>query len=60
MGQKRDLCTSGRLRTVECLINQIRMYVLTYSAEQMTVEVWNYIFFGGDFPNTDIPIEALK
>lgn len=60
MGQKRDLWGSGKLKSIECSINQIHIYVQTYSAEQMTVEVWNYIFFEGDFPNTDIPIEALK
>ena len=26
----------------------------------MTLAVWDYVFLGGDLPNTDIPIESLK
>ena len=29
--------------------------------EQMTKEVWDYVFYGGDLPqSSDIPSEALK
>ncbi|CAI8050221.1 Leucine--tRNA ligase, cytoplasmic, partial [Geodia barretti] len=28
--------------------------------EQMTVAVWDYVFFGGDLPTTDIPPESLR
>ena len=28
--------------------------------EQMTREVWDYVFFGGELPKTDIPVSALK
>ena len=30
------------------------------SPEQMTVAVWEYVFFGGDLPTTDIPPESLR
>jgi leucyl-tRNA synthetase len=29
-------------------------------ADQLTREVWDYIFFGGNFPSTDIPFDALS
>ncbi|GLJ54348.1 hypothetical protein SUGI_1166650 [Cryptomeria japonica] len=32
----------------------------TIKAEQMTDEVWNYIFFGGPFTHSDIPSDLLK
>ena len=38
----------------------LSLILLSNSAEQMTVKVWDYIFFGGEFPDTDIPKEALK
>lgn len=32
-----------------------------FRADQMTTDVWDYIFFGGDIPSsTDIPHDALQ
>ena len=28
--------------------------------DQMTVPVWDYVFHGGDLPQTDIPADALR
>ena len=28
--------------------------------EQLTNEVWDYVFCGGDIPTTDIPADALR
>lgn len=28
--------------------------------DQMTIPVWEYVFYGGDLPNTDIPTDALR
>ena len=34
--------------------------ILTYRPEQLTNEVWDYIFFGTELPATDIPADSLR
>ena len=36
------------------------MYESVYRPEQLTREVWDYIFYGGELPKTDIPVESLR
>ena len=32
----------------------------TLRPDQMTIPVWDYVFYGGDLPQTDIPTDALR
>ena len=36
------------------------VYSILCSPEQMTVPVWDYVFYGGDLPQTDISPDALR
>ena len=45
--------------SINC-VHHNRFTHLCYRPEQMTREVWDYVFFGGEFPFTDIPRQSLE
>jgi len=54
MGQNLENMESG----MENL--KLKCHLCNYRAEQLTTDVWNYIFFGGDLPkDSGISEEAL-
>ncbi len=43
---------------VFCLL--VLLLLLYYSPDQMNDSIWNFVFFGGDYPLTDIPNSSLE
>ena len=54
-------CVGGCLHCVcNLIVYRIHFTNLSCRPEQMTREVWDYIFFGGEYPLTEIPRQSLE